>query len=119
MAPLAPSNGDWDAHSIAADRSGAWVIDSAGGRLLRLEGDQVVRTLRIGETQPIMAKAADGLWVVMSDDARASGIARIDPRTGKVTATIGLGSHYPRALVPSREGLWVIAGDGTALLIDT
>jgi DNA-binding beta-propeller fold protein YncE len=117
---LAPSNGDGGSSSIVADRSGAWVLDSAGGRLLRLEGDEVVRTLRIEETtQPIMAKAADGLWVVTSDDARASGIARIDPRTGKVTARVGLGNHYPRALVPSPEGLWVIAGDGTALLIDT
>ena len=116
---LAPSNRDWGPHSIAADRSGAWVIDSAGGRLLRLEGNEVVRSLAIGESKPIMAETSDGLWFVRSDEPTASGIARVDPRTGKVTATIGLGTHYPRALVPVRGGLWVIAGDGTALLIDT
>ena len=54
-----------------------------------------------------------------SDEPQASAVDRIDPRTGKVTATVQLGTHYPRALVPVRGGLWVIAGDGTAVLIDT
>ena len=114
---LVPNNIGWGSRSIAADRSGAWLVDSGRGRLLRLEGDRVVRSLRIGDTKPILARS-NGLWVVTSDDPRASGIERIDPRNGKVTATIGLGTHYPRALVPVRGGLWVIAGDGTAVLID-
>jgi DNA-binding beta-propeller fold protein YncE len=108
----------WGSGSIAADRSGAWIVDSGRGRLLRLEGNEVVRTLAIGHTKPILARS-NGLWVVTRDDPRASAIERIDPRNGKVTATVSLGKHYPRALVPVPGGLWVIAGDGTALLIDT
>ena len=36
-----------------------------------------------------------------------------------MTATVELGAHYPRALVPAPGELWVISGDGTAVLIDT
>ena len=115
---LVPSNIGWGSRSIAADRSGAWIVDSGKGRLLRLEGDKVVRSLPIGDTKPILARS-NGLWVVTSDEPQASAVDRIDARTGKVTATVQLGTHYPRALVPVRGGLWVIAGDGTAVLIDT
>ena len=42
-----------------------------------------------------------------------------DPARGGVTAIVDVGLHPPRALVPVPGGLWVIGGDGTAVLIDT
>jgi len=36
---------------------------------------------------------------------------------GTITGTIELGNHLPRALIPAGSGLWVIATDGTALLV--
>ena len=115
---LIPNNPDGGSNTIAADRTGAWVVEPGKGRLLRLEGDKVVRSLRTGATKGILARS-NGLWVVTSEEPQAAAVERIDPRTGKVTATVQLGTHYPRALVPVRGGLWVIAGDGTAVLIDT
>ena len=36
-----------------------------------------------------------------------------------MTAVVDVGRHPPQALVPVRGGLWVVAGDGTAVLIET
>ena len=105
--------------AMVADRTGAWLADTYGRRILRLEGDKVTRVLRTGDIKPMLASVAGELWVVASDEPGGPRIERIDPRTGRVTATVELGTHYPRALVPVRGGLWVIAGDGTAVLIDT
>ena len=117
---LAPSGDDDASEAIAADSRGAWLLSAGQGRILRLEGDRVTRVLRVDDTvQPILARSGDGLWVVTSDDPAGSRIARVDPRTGSVTATVELGTHYPRALVPAPGGLWVIAGDGTVVLVDT
>ena len=44
-------------------------------------------------------------------------LSRIDPDRGTITGTIELGNHLPRALVPAGSGVWVIAADGTALLV--
>ena len=109
--------------ALVADRRGLWLADADKGRLLRLEGDKVTRSLRIGEplvvgdTTPVLAAAGDSLWLVTSDEPSGSSIDRLDADTGKVTATVDLGKHYPRALVPSRAGLWVVAGDGTVVLV--
>ena len=109
--------------ALVADRRGVWLADADAGRLLRLEGDKITRSLRIreppaiGDTTPILAAAGDDLWLVTRDDPRGSSMDRLDADTGKVTATVDLGKHYPRALVPSRAGLWVVAGDGTVVLV--
>jgi hypothetical protein len=114
---LAPAAGD-AARTLLADARGAWVLNAVEGQIIRLEGDRVVRVLQIDDTlRPTIAPAADGLWVVTSDDPGNAAIERIDPRTGHVTATVELGAHYPRALVPARGGLWVVAGDGTVVLV--
>ncbi len=114
---LMPSNLTASGRSIAADRTGAWVLDSYGGQIVRLEGDRIVRTIRIGESKPILAATPGALWIVTGDDPTASRIARIDPRNGRETASVELGTHYPRALVPAPDGLWVVAGDGTVVLV--
>jgi streptogramin lyase len=114
---LAPGGTDEATRTLFADARGAWVL-SPQGQIIRLEGDRVVRVLPIDDTvKPIMAPAADALWVVTSDDPRNAAIERIDPRSGRVTATVELGKHYPRALVPAPGGLWVVAGDGTVVLV--
>lgn len=117
---LAPSGNGDASEAIVADPRGAWLLSAGQGRILRLGGDRVTRVLRIDDNvRPILANSGGGLWIVTSDDPTSSRIARVDPRTGAVTATVELGKHYPRALVPARGGLWVIAGDGTAVLVDT
>jgi streptogramin lyase len=115
---LAPGGGNEASTTLLADPRGAWVLSPATGQIIRLDGNRVVRVLQIDDSvRPNMTRAADGLWVVTSDDPRHSAIERIDPRSGKVTATVQLGSHYPRALVPAPGGLWVVAGDGTVVLV--
>jgi hypothetical protein len=117
---LAPSGDDDASDAIVADPRGAWLLSAGQGRILRLEGDAVTKVLRINPpNEPILARAADGLWVVPSAEPGRASIERIDPRTGLVTATVELGKHYPRALVPVRGGLWVVAGDGTVVLVAT
>ena len=71
----------------------------------------------IASVRPILAATPGGLWVVASDDPAGSRLVRYDPRTGKLTGTVDLGSHSPRALVPGPGGLWVVAGDGTVVLV--
>jgi hypothetical protein len=122
LAPLGANpvgDGGDGGNAIVADEDGAWVVSPGQGRVLRLEGDRVVRALRIGPSLPMLAASGGSLWVATSDDPRAAAIERIDARSGRVTATVQLGTHYPRALVPVRGGLWVIAGDGTVVLVDT
>jgi hypothetical protein len=106
-----------DGEGIIADADGAWVLSTKDRRILRLEGNRIVRVLRVGPTQAALAFANGALWVVASDDPGKAAIDRIDPRTGRVTGTVVLGAHYPRALVPAPGGLWVVAGDGTVVLV--
>jgi len=116
--PGANAVGDRDGReAIVADDDGAWVLSPGQEQLVRLEGDRVVRVLHSGPSRAILAAAQDGLWVATGDDPSGSHIARYDPRTGERTATVELGTHYPRALVPGPGGLWVIAGDGTVVLV--
>jgi DNA-binding beta-propeller fold protein YncE len=106
-----------DGEGIVADADGAWVIGTKHQQIFRLEGNRVVRVLRTGPLQPILAYTNGALWVVANDDPGKAAIDRIDPRTGRVTGTVVLGSHYPRALVPAPGGVWVVAGDGTVVLV--
>jgi hypothetical protein len=58
------------------------------------------------------------LWVATGTQFPARwAIARLDRVTGEPTATLDLGMHRPRTLVPTPRGLWVVATDGTALLV--
>jgi streptogramin lyase len=106
--------------ALVADGAGVWVLSAGEGRIRRVEGGSVTRVIRVSEsTLPIMARAADGLWIVEGDDRRGYRVARIGVRTGITNATVELGARRPRALVPVKRGLWVISGDGTAVLIKT
>jgi streptogramin lyase len=115
---LAPSGNADAGEAIVADSRGAWLLSAGQGRILRLEGDRVRKVLRVDETvEPILAYSGRALWVVTSAEPTGSRLARLDPRTGVVNATVELGGHYPRALVPAPGGLWVVAGDGTVVRV--
>jgi hypothetical protein len=120
LTPGLAAPGD-DTKAIVADHGGAWVIGTAQSAIYRLEGDRVARTLDIpANSQPLLAHTAGALWVASGDDERGRyQLSRIDPVRGGVTAVVDVGRHPPQALVPAPGGLWVVGGDGTAVLIDT
>jgi DNA-binding beta-propeller fold protein YncE len=105
--------------AVVADPDGAWVLSAGEARILRLEGG-VTEVIPVDESAlPILARASDGLWVAAGDDSGGYRVMRIGVRSGNVTATVELGTRRPRALVPVAGGMWVVGGDGTAVLIDT
>jgi hypothetical protein len=119
---LAPSASTAEtSKAIAPDAGGAWVLSAELDAIFRLEGERVTRKLAIDTSaEPILARARDGLWIAATDEVRGRHrVARIDPASGKETAVVDLGAHRTRALVPVAGGLWVISGDGTAVLIET
>ena len=105
-------------NTLAADGDEAWVANYNAGNVLQIRAGQVVRRIAVGPAPGPLALADDTLWVASSDDAhRRYRLSRIDPDRGNITGTVELGSHPPKALLPAGPGLWVIATDGTALLI--
>jgi YVTN family beta-propeller protein len=118
---LAPSSASADSsEAVVADARGAWVLSTENAKVFRLEGDHVARTLDVDATAlPILARARDGLWIAAGDEIHGYRVTRISPRSGTVTASVGVGFHRPRAIVPVRGGLWVVGGDGTAVLVET
>jgi YVTN family beta-propeller protein len=119
---LAPSSASGDStEAIVADRAGAWILSTSKAVIFRLEGDRVVKEIPVDDAaEPILARAGRALWTVTGD--QPSGryrLSRLDALTGELTATVDVGLHRPRTLVPVRGGLWVVGGDGTAVLIDT
>jgi hypothetical protein len=76
----------------------------------RFSVDQSVR--------PLLARTEDGLWIVIGANVtRENRLSRIDPETGRTTATIDIGAHRPVALVASARALYVVAADGNVLVI--
>ena len=86
---------------------------------LRVETGRAVWTLDIpADSQPLLAHTRAALWVASQNDQRGHfRLSRIDP-DGRRDCGRRRRLHPPRALVPVRGGLWVICGDGTAVLID-
>jgi hypothetical protein len=104
---------------LVADATGAWVFGADQRSVLRLEGGRVAQ--RIGVSfigTPVLAVHGDTLWVA-SGDALHGGfhLQRIDAGSGKVTGAVDLRGHQPRALVPVRDGVDVVASDGALLLV--
>jgi len=120
VAPVDPDVIPDTQDALVADATGAWAVGSRDGVLLRIVGGRVVRRIAVGSALGPLAVADDAVWVAGGDKARFRyRLSRIDPETGKATATVDLGRHRPKALVASPKGLWVIAGDGAALLVRT
>jgi hypothetical protein len=105
--------------ALAADAGGAWVANYGAGSVLQIRAGQVVREIAVGPATGPVALTDGTLWVASGDDpSRRHRLSRIDPDRGSVTGTVELGNHAPRALVPTGDGVWVIATNGTALLVE-
>ena len=106
-------------NALAADANGAWAV-SNDGTVLRIAGGRVAQRVTVRSALGPLSLDDGAVWVATGDTTRFRfGLTRIDPEPGKTTATLDLGRHDPKALVPSPNGLWVVASDGTALLVRT
>jgi YVTN family beta-propeller protein len=70
----------------------------------------VTRRIRVGDDPLGIAVREGAVWVAN----HASGtVSRIDPKTGKVVATIGVGPN-PTQVVAGAGGVWVTVSPGAA-----
>ena len=105
-------------NALVADATGAWALGSGAKTLVHIVDGRIVQRIAVPTALGPLALARDACWVATRDSAHFRyGLSRIDPDTGKTTATLDLGPRQPEALVPSPDGLWVITGDGSALLV--
>jgi virginiamycin B lyase len=115
--------GTWGAgfeNALDADAEGAWVANRQADMLLRIEAGRVVSRIPVGADPGPVAVGDGAVWVAYGDRAALRGnyrLARIDPETDAVAATVDLGRHPPTALLVAGDDVWVIAADGTALLV--
>jgi DNA-binding beta-propeller fold protein YncE len=117
---LAPSSAGANAENVlAADRDGVWALSASNAVIVRITGERLARRIAIDpDARPVLARAPDGLWIAAGGDLRTRNrLIRIDPKTGKTTATVDIGAHRPQALVPAGRTLCVVTADGTVLLI--
>jgi hypothetical protein len=120
LAPTFPDAFPATQNALVADATGAWTLGSGNEMLVHIVDGRLVQRVAVPSALGPIALTDNAAWVATSDRARFRyGLSRIDPDTGKTTATLDLGGHQPEALVPSPQGLWVITGDGTALLVRT
>ena len=109
-------------NTLAADAEGAWVANPEADVVLRIEAGEVVSRIPVGPDPGPVAVGDDAVWVAYGDRTALPDnyrLARIDPETDTVAATVDLGRHQPKAILPVGDDVWVIAGDGTALLVTT
>jgi hypothetical protein len=116
---VAPSDAEGSPAKLAVDRDGVWVLSTANAEILRIAAGRVVLRIPVDRSvRPLLASARDGLWIASGDRlGRANHLMRIDPDTGKVTATIDIGDHRPVALVTARDTLCVVTADGKVVLV--
>ncbi len=97
-----------------------WVISPEQHAISRVEGGRIVRRIPIPEgTLPVLMSRGGALWVAREQRLGHYGLERIDADTGTRTQTVDLGLHRPTALLAAPAGLWVVAGDGAAVLVGT
>ncbi len=105
-------------NTLAADADGAWVVGRGDGTLVRIQAGEVVSRIAVAHALGPVATGDGAVWVVSSDGGDYR-LARVDPATEKVTATLDAGRSQPAALVATGRNLWLIARDGTASLVRT
>jgi hypothetical protein len=117
LATRSPTSGE---RVLAADAGGVWVLQPRG--VVRVTGGSVLRRqplVRIG-TIPLLGAHGRALWLAgpspFGPRARYR-VFRFDRDTGALTGTLDVGFGAPRAFAPSPDGMWVVTGDGTALLV--
>ena len=107
-------------NSLVADGAGVWLLSPTRAAIMRIQAGRVVKGLPVdASAQPVLAKARDGLWIATAD--RLGGhhrLIRIDPASGKPTATLELGRERPVALIPTDDQLYVPTADGKILFVE-
>ncbi len=102
--------------SVASNGRTVWVADQGAATVSRIDP-------RTGISQPIpvaggpvdIALGAGGAWVTL---ALGDAVARIDPSTGTVRSTTGVGRR-PAGVAVGAGGVWVAnSGDGTVSRLD-
>ena len=118
LSRLAPVRGTTPDNTLAADPAGAWIADPAASTVLHVVGARVVRRVGLSSAPGPLALAAGAVWVTSGDVvSRRYRLLRLSPATGRITDTVDLGHHEPKAVVPTADGVWVVASDGTALRV--
>jgi outer membrane protein assembly factor BamB len=99
---------------LAVTRDAVWV-KADDGRLHRIDPatNRVTSIVRVGtELCQGLGSSGDAVWAC--DDA---GVARVDSRTGRVTARAAVGHVGEPQTIPLGHGrIWVVAGDNSTLL---
>ena len=106
-------------NTLAPDPPGAWVVGRGDGTVLRIEAGRVTSRVAVDDALGPIAVGDGAVWVVAGDpDLRGSyTLARIDRETGEAGAPVDVGRAQPKALVAVGGDVWVIAGDGSAVLV--
>jgi DNA-binding beta-propeller fold protein YncE len=118
---LAPSDATGESAKPVADRDGVWVLSTVNAEILRLAAGRVVLRIPVDRSvRALLASGRDGLWIASGDRlGRDNRLIRIDPDTGKVTATVDIAKHRPLALVTARDTLCVVTADAKVLLVES
>jgi hypothetical protein len=118
LAPLADPN-TWNTKALVSDDAGVWLLSTGHAAILRIEDGRIVQRLAVGTRGlPLLTHARDGLWTATGDRLGANyRLIRIDPTTGRRTATVKLGTSQPVALTASGDQLRVLTGNGKILFI--
>jgi sugar lactone lactonase YvrE len=109
--------------TIVADDRGAWVLSTHRAEILRLAGGRVVRRIAVDPTaQPLLTRVRGALWIAAGGgptaaDARHNRVTRIDPDSGRATATVDTGDQRPVALVAAGGELLVVTAQGRVLVV--
>jgi PQQ-like domain len=106
-------------NALVADDTGAWVISTERGVIVHVDRDRKVAEIPVSaQARSLLAKARDGLWIATTDALdRHNRLVRLDPGTGKPTATVDLGDRIPVALVPVGGRLCVVTAAGRVLFV--
>jgi hypothetical protein len=120
LAPLSDPTTS-SAKALVADGVDAWVLSSGRAAILHIERGRIVGQILVdAAARPLLAKAPDGLWIASSDRlAGHNRLIRINPHTGKPTATLQLGDQRPIALIPTDGQLCAVTADGKILFIQS
>jgi hypothetical protein len=106
--------------SLAPEGDGVWVAGGARGDVAWVQAGSIARRIRIGEGNVFaVARTRDALWVALGTGTLRIRyrVVRIDPETGRRTATVQLGYLRPTVLTPAGRDLWIVTLGGSATLI--
>jgi hypothetical protein len=115
---LAPAIAVYSPRLLLPDADGTWAVGQSRGELYRVEGGDVVKRIRVGETAGVVARSGSTVWVSATSAPGRYELVRVDADAGEVTGRLALGSRAPQVIVPLGEELWVITSGGDAVVVD-